>query len=122
MLMRQAEKQTPEDLAIVQRLTNECSDIASASEIARTFAKMVCQRQASEYEEWRRTVDEAKVPELSSFADSLNRDRDAVIAALTLLWSNGPTEGHVNRLKTVKRQMYGRAGFDMLQKRVLIPP
>ena len=122
MLMRQAEKQTPEDLAIVQRLTNECSDIASASEIARTFAKMVCQRQASEYEEWRRTMDEARVPELSSFADSLNRDRDAVIAALTLQWSNGPTEGHVNRLKTVKRQMYGRAGFEMLRKRVLIPP
>jgi hypothetical protein len=52
-------------------------------------------------------------------ASSLLRDQHAVEAALTLPWSNGPVEGHVHRLKLIKRQMYGRASFDLLRLRVL---
>ncbi|WP_327411162.1 hypothetical protein OG458_04365 [Streptomyces sp. NBC_01281] len=48
------------------------------------------------------------------------RDRDAVIAGLTLPWNSGVVEGHVNRIKMLKRQMFGRAGFDLLRKRVLL--
>jgi transposase len=53
------------------------------------------------------------------FAGSLRQDRDAVHAALTLPWSTGPVEGQINRLKVIKRTMYGRAGFDLLRHRVL---
>jgi transposase len=53
------------------------------------------------------------------FARTLRRDLHAVEMALTASWSNGPVEGHINRLKMIKRQMYGRAGFELLKARVL---
>jgi transposase len=56
---------------------------------------------------------------LSQFAMGLRRDHAAVHAALSLPWSNGPTEGHINRLKCLKRQMYGRAKLDLLSQRLL---
>ena len=52
-------------------------------------------------------------------AQLVSVDEAAVKAALKYPWSNGPVEGHVNRLKTLKRQMYGRANFDLLRRRVL---
>lgn len=62
------------------------------------------------------------VKKLQNFALGLRLDYDAVRAALTYDWSNGQVEGQVNRLKTIKRQMYGRANFDLLRQRVLGPP
>ena len=56
---------------------------------------------------------------LAGFARSLRSDNAAVRAALSLAWSNGPTEGHINRLKLLKRTMYGRASLDLLRRRVL---
>jgi transposase len=56
---------------------------------------------------------------LHSFVAGLQRDLDAVTAGLMLSWSSGPVEGHVNRVKMIKRQMYGRANFDLLRRRVL---
>ena len=57
--------------------------------------------------------------EFEGFAAGLRRDQEAVVAALSCGWSNGRTEGQTNRLKTIKRQMYGRANFDLLRARVL---
>jgi transposase len=56
--------------------------------------------------------------EVRNFAAALRLDEAAVAAAMTERWSNGPVEGRVNRLKTIKRQMYGRAGFELLRTRV----
>jgi transposase len=56
---------------------------------------------------------------LAQFARVLRRDLEAVEQAITSRWSNGPVEGHINRLKMIKRQMYGRAGFELLKARVL---
>ncbi|HEY3268695.1 MAG TPA: transposase [Armatimonadota bacterium] len=61
------------------------------------------------------------VAEMRRFAKGLEQDRAAVEAAMALPWSNGPVEGAVQRLKTIKRQMYGRANFDLLRRRVLEP-
>ena len=58
-------------------------------------------------------------PEVRGFAEGLRQDEAAVAAALTEQWSNGPVEGQINRLKVIKRQMYGRAGFQLLRVRVL---
>jgi transposase len=59
------------------------------------------------------------VPELRTFARGLRPDEPAVRAGIGLPWSNGPVEGRVNRLKVIKRSMYGRARFDLLRARVL---
>ncbi len=65
-------------------------------------------------------VDADDQPALRSFVVGLRRDQDAVTAGLTLPWSSGVVEGHVNRLKMLKRQMFGRANPDLLRKRVLL--
>lgn len=64
-------------------------------------------------------LEAAKESELRRLAMGLEHDRDAVLAAICFDWSNGQTEGQVNRLKLVKRTMYGRAGFELLRRRVL---
>jgi hypothetical protein len=60
-----------------------------------------------------------KQGQVRSFAAGLRRDGEAVMTALSSEWSNGQTEGQINRLKMIKRQMYGRANFDLLRARVL---
>jgi transposase len=63
----------------------------------------------------------ADIPDVRRFALGLLPDKEAIRSGLTEEWSNGPTEGHINRLKTLKRQMYGRARFDLLRQRLLYP-
>ena len=77
---------------------------------------MVKDQVASALDDW---LHEAQASALASFATGLRRDEDAVRAALTEPWSIGQVEGQVNRLKVIKRDMYGRAGFDLLRCRVL---
>jgi transposase len=69
--------------------------------------------------DWLMRAEACSCPETRQFADGIRRDEAAVSAAVTDRWSNGPVEGHVNRLKTIKRQMYGRAGFTLLRARVV---
>jgi len=68
------------------------------------------------FEAW---LEAARASELLSFADGIDRDAAAVRAALTEPWSTSPVEGYINRVKTIKRQMYGRANYDLLRQRVL---
>ena len=68
---------------------------------------------------WLQDALNADVPELTSFVRGLVRDKDAVVAACSREWSKGQVEGQINRLKLLKRQMYGRAKFDLLRVRVL---
>jgi transposase len=69
---------------------------------------------------WLDAVRQDDLPSLHTLAAGIDRDRDAVIAGLTLPWNSGVVEGHVNRIKMLKRQMFGRAGFALLRKRVLL--
>lgn len=69
--------------------------------------------------EWLARGEASSDPDLRRFAEGIRRDEAAVHAAVTGRWSNGPVGGHVNRWKTIKRQMYGRAGFVLLRARVL---
>ena len=75
-------------------------------------------QQESAYE-WIDNASHSGIVTLKSFANGVKKDLGAVRAAMTLEWSNGQVEGQVNRLKLIKRQMYGRANFDLLRKRVL---
>jgi transposase len=76
-------------------------------------------RKEKELSGWLKAVSESAIAELISFAKGLERDEAAVRASLRLPWSQGPVEGAVNRLKLIKRSMYGRAKFDLLRIRVL---
>ena len=80
---------------------------------------MVRERQVAALDLWLADAEESGIKELRNFAQSLRRDYDPVKAALTTEWNNGQTEGHVNRLKMIKRTMFGRAGFELLRNRVL---
>ncbi|MFI6107562.1 transposase [Streptomyces sp. NPDC051310] len=98
-----------------------CPGLTALVEHVRSFARMVTELQGDRLPEWiesaRATAD---LPSLSRFAQHLERDLDAVIAGLTQPWDSGVVEGHVNRIKMLKRQMFGRAGFELLRKRVLL--
>ena len=73
-----------------------------------------------EFEAWSAEGRACGVRALETFAAGLEQDGSAVRAALTMPWSNGQTEGQVTKLKPIKRSMYGRAGFDLLRRRVLL--
>jgi transposase len=75
--------------------------------------------QGNELESWLERVKATGVRELRQFAHGLEHDKAAVIAGLTLPYSTGPVEGHINRLKLLKRQSYGRAGVAHLSRRLL---
>jgi transposase len=90
--------------------------LARVIELARQFRRRVRQRRPDELDGW---IAMTGSTALKSFADSLQRDVAAVRAALSSRGSTSPVEGQISRLKTIKRQMYGRAGFDLLRHRVL---
>jgi transposase len=93
--------------------------VALASDLAQRFVAMVRNRDGTQFDAWLTVVEASEIRELRTFAASLQRDGDAVRAALTLPYSNGQTEGQVQRLKVLKRTMYGQAGFELLRKRML---
>jgi transposase len=95
--------------------------LAALYHLVQGFGEMLRQRQPDQLAPWMDTVRHCEFLELVRFLHGLEQDLSAVLAALTLDWSNGPVEGHVNRLKLVKRQMYGRAKFDLLRARTLYP-
>ena len=94
-------------------------EIREANELIQEFTTMLRERKGERLDVWMEKVEQQGIKELSGFAQSLKKDYEAVKAGLTLPWSQGPVEGHVLRLKLLKRQAYGRAGFQTLRKRVL---
>ncbi|MEU8273571.1 ISL3 family transposase, partial [Microbispora bryophytorum] len=102
----------------LQALTAACPALAALREHVRTFAQMMMRLTGEGLEQWMKRVQADDLPELHSFVTGLRRDFDAAKAGLTLPHSSGKVEGHVNRVKMLKRQMYGRANPDLLRKRV----
>ena len=100
-----------------------CPELMALSEHVRTFGHMVAHLQGDQLPTWiEAATSTTDLPSLRHFAQHLERDLDAVTAGLTLPWNSGVVEGHVNRIKMLKRQMFGRAGFALLRKRVLLAP
>ena len=90
--------------------------------LARDFADLVRTRQPERLEGWLARATTSEVSALRRFAQGLRDDYAAVKAGVTVPWSNGPVEGHINRLKMLKRQMFGRAHLDLLSRRFLRAP
>jgi transposase len=109
-------KEPPSAKAYLEELYRASPEIAALAHLGREFFRLLRSRDLAAWPQW---LERAKHTALRSFASSLLRDQHTVEAALTLPWSNGPVEGHVHRLKLIKRQMYGRASFDLLRLRVL---
>jgi transposase len=112
LLMSEPDKLSEDDRRFV--LLELSPPIARAVDLARAFSTMIKQSLADQLDGW---IAAAETGGFKGFAGSLRQDRDAVHAALTLPWST--VEGQINRLKVIKRTMYGRAGFDLLRHRVL---
>ncbi|MBA3946673.1 MAG: ISL3 family transposase [Herpetosiphonaceae bacterium] len=93
--------------------------LADAYVLTQRFLTMARERGGDELDHWLRDAHASGIPQLVTFAAGLQRDYAAVKAALTLVWSNGQTEAQIQRLKLLKRQMYGQAGFPLLRKRVV---
>lgn len=88
-------------------------------QLTQQFFSMVRERHADQLDAWLEQCLKSGIPDLHTFAEGLKRDYSALKAALTFPYSNGPVEGHVNRLKYIKRSMYGRGSFELLRQRVL---
>ena len=105
----------------VETLCNICDEARKARELGVEFREMINKRQADKLDDWLEKAKASGLPDLKNFASGIGRDKDAVLNALRFEWSNGQVEGNNNRLKLIKRQMYGRAKFDLLRARVLHP-
>jgi transposase len=118
---RRAEKRKPAEQARLDAIRARSDELAATLDLADGFADLIRKRSSETLGEWLARGETSSDPDLRRFAEGIRRDESAVNAAVTMRWSNGPVEGHVNRLKTIKRQMYGRAGFVLLRARVLTP-
>ncbi|WP_202491755.1 ISL3 family transposase [Streptomyces venezuelae] len=111
----------PEQLQL-KTVRTHCPELDALTRHVRAFATMLTQRQGEHLPAWLDAVRQDDLPSLHTLAAGIDRDLDAVTAGLTLPWNSGVVEGHVNRIKMLKRQMFGRAGFALLRKRVLLAP
>lgn len=96
------------------------AEVAELRQAAHEFMQIVRNGLDEEWASWLKNNRESAIKELRNFAEGLKKDGAAVYEAIRQSWSNGLTEGHVNRLKFLKRQMYGRASFELLRLRVLL--
>ena len=97
-----------------------CPHLDALARHVTEFAKILTGRRGEQLDAWIAQASAGDQPDLRSFITGLKRDYQAVLNGLTLPYSSGKVEGNVNRIKMLKRQMYGRARFDLLRKRVLL--
>jgi transposase len=114
-----ADKREPGAQARLEAVRAADAELAEALELAGAFVAMVRKESATPFTTWLAQAEASLCLEIRRYAEGLRKEQAPVNAALTEPWSNGPVEGHVNRLKTIKRQMYGRASFQLLRARVL---
>jgi transposase len=104
---------------ILTEIKRQCPEAETASVLAKEFQALVGEKQLSGLDTRLSKVEEIGPAEIKGFARGLVADRAAVEQALSSRWSNGQLEGQINRLKAIKRQMYGRGKLDLLRARVL---
>lgn len=118
---------SPEDLEDEERdflaeLFDQNSVLKRIYNLSQVFIEMLSNQEANQFDRWLVDAERCSIKIFENFAAGIRADYDGVRNALSYSWSNGQTEGQVTRLKLIKRQMYGRANFDLLRIRVLGPP
>lgn len=111
---------TVEQQGQVEQCSQASEELARAYRLCQRFAEILRERKAEDLMEWLRCARASQIPELQGLAKSMQQDYRAIYAACSQPWSQGQVEGNVNRLKCIKRQLYGRAKFDLLRRRVLL--
>jgi transposase len=119
LFFRRPEDLKAEEQETLRQLRQASSHLETAYQLVKAFLHMVRERTGEQLEAWLKAVQASHLEAFQTFVTGVQQDKDAVFAGLTLPWSNGPLEGNVNRLKLMKRSMYGRAAFDLLKLRVL---
>jgi transposase len=119
LLTRKRDDLEQEEQMKLDQLLNLSPEVQAVHALLQAFLQMVHERKYQDLRSWMKEAISSGIPELKSFVAGIERDYDAVHAALRLPWSQGVTEGKVNKLKTLKRVMYGRAGFALLRQRLL---
>jgi transposase len=113
----------PADQARLDAATAQCPHLDDLARHVRAFARIMARRQGlPELEDWLAGAEASDLPQLRSFARGIRRDQQAVTAGLSLPYSSAAPEGNVNKIKLIKRQCYGRAGFPLLRKRAIHHP
>jgi transposase len=120
LVLRPSERSTEPDHHQLAQLTEQAPELAEAVVLAQDFASLVRQRQPTQLDPWLARAATSGLPPFRRFAKGWREDYAAVQAGVTLPWSQGPIEGHSNRLKRLKRQMFGRAHVDLLARRFLL--
>lgn len=118
-LLDKAHALTAQQLTLVQAWVDASPDLQAGRDAARRFTEILTERRADQLDAWIAEALASSVGGVKRFAKGIQADYDAVLAALQLPWSTAQLEGQVNRLKVIKRQMYGRAKFDLLKIRVM---
>lgn len=119
LLVREPEDLSDDEREALTRMLGACEDVVAAYPLAQQFVRMFRPREVEAFVPWLEAAEASGVANLQSFSGELGRERKAVQAALILPCGNGQTEGRTNKLKLIKRSMYGRANFDLLRQRVL---
>jgi transposase len=122
LVLRHEEQRTAEEVQQLAQLRAQQAEVAEAIDLAQDFVQLVRQRQPARLDAWLERAATSVLEALRRFAKGLYEDYDAVKAGVTLPWSTGPVEGHINRLKMLKRQMFGRARLDLLSHRFVRAP
>ncbi|EEP70619.1 transposase [Micromonospora sp. ATCC 39149] len=122
VILTRPDNLTPEHRHLLAQLTAACPEMTQLAAIVGRFAELLTPQPGNvdRLSLWTVQVRAADLPHLHAFTRGLQRDRDAVNAALTLPYSNGPTEGVNTRTKRIARQMHGRTGFTLLRHRILL--
>jgi transposase len=117
LVLRRETKRTDTETQQLTALRAQQAEVTEAIDLAQEFTQLVRQRQPESLDPWLQRASTSTVEALRRFAAGLYEDYAAVKAGVTLPWSTGPVEGHINRLKMLKRQMFGRARLDLLSRR-----
>lgn len=110
---------TPEEESLLARIAASDPCLATSISLAHAFAAAMHAHDVAAFDTWLQQATSAGIPDWKTFAQSLRRDIDAVHNGITLQWNQGPIEGSIQRLKLIKRTMYGRGGHDLLRRRVI---
>jgi len=122
LVLRRTEKRTAAEAQQLAHLRAQHAEVAEAVDLAQDFATLVRQRLPAQLDPWLQRATTSTLEALRRFALGLYEEYAAVKAGVTLPWSSSPVEGHINRLKMLKRQMFGRARLDLLSRRFVLAP
>jgi transposase len=119
LFLAQPENLDMQEQEKVRQLRQSHPEVNLAYDLVQQFAQMLRTRTGEQLDNWLERARDSQIRELQSFVTGVERDKEAVKAGLTLPTNNGLVEGKVNKLKLIKRMMYGRAAFPLLRQRVL---